>query len=1794
MAENKMTLDEAIKLANEGDYSKLDNVQLSQMNRVLNEAASKEGADQDLKDTAEAMVLETENRLTELNGKTDFAMGDLESIIDLASSISGFSKNADLARAVLEKATKQKENPTSKQMNEAALDDILASDQYTDEEKDLALDAAIEYNNEIDAKAAASEFEVGDASAASENGGKEDNKKADEKQEENSQLMDKTKSYSLDNNNYKIELNSGQPPYILDTSDEKFQEMINNLEVGQSFVVGREDSTGQIKADFTIPNDKDHQYISRQHLVVKKTENGVFIQDVSKNGSRITEITPKTDENTAENDGEEQLEEAENIPEDQAALEAFDKEYGIDTMTAEQLEKNAEVMDASEFNPFELNEEGKLVHPEFQAEYDAIQNLEITDDNGEPLSEEEQKKAKEDLLQTAIFEADMLTRGTARGDEEAIKSQYKANLKSSLQKAVVSAAFASEIEGKPQNRETYGAAFAKAAAQEGGLKTSLKNIMAYAGVVNGEMTKLRDRLQNKFKEIPAVQKMSAKIAAFDKSMGEKHPKMWKTAKRVGGILAKRVKGIAVYTAVGATAGPIGLAALAVKSGYDSYKGLNEKAKKAGMTLGQYAKTHKMEVGLAFTTSALSLAGSALGLGAGGSEMAQTVSPYLKTATRALAIGPKAAKAAFHGLKAAAIKMGWKKGNVQEELAAAKAALNQTVDATIGMVAGSYLNEGVQSAHAAMDKDGDGTLDIFDADHGEGWATANEQQLDGLMNDAESVNAILGEGHNHTPEELREMLSKGEFTDEQLKDIHEFATKNFDENGIAIDKDGDGIVDYKDRDHGNGWAHANDKQLDALLKDPEAVNSALDKAFGPGHNYTSEELRDMVAQGKFNDVQMRHIDELASKAFDENGTAVDKDGDGIADYKDVDHGEGWATANEKQLDRLMETNAKEVNELLNDGKWHSSDDLKDMMAKGENVEGGFTTEQLKAIHALASKDYDENGYIINKDLHKFYEDLAKQAETKTETQETPDENKGAEQTEPTEVEKTQAEEQMYEAILATISKGEDMNNPEVKASVEALAQQHFNDVKGALAAGNEQAAVDLLHGLHKQGEAAEVHEATQREDDDSRGVRHAKEDLAKVSSQLDEAKAALAADPNNEQLQREVEKLEKEFDKKSLNLDNKEIKQERSELKDQINRDNRSADNLDRTREQLEKNLGISQEAADKQLAAAGFDLNNLPKDTENLPEDVQKLINAHNQYAQVDQTEATLRGRVAENEQAREDLKAQEKENKEAMKDVKKGRGFSTDDEKRASIEDRLPGQSDFRDSEMASSLVNMARGGNEGATQEPEKVESNEEKVDRFLRDQVAKGNMTEAEAQEQREALVAKANAQKANEEYAQQMANPDNWQEYQAQIDPSPLQGKPETAPVYQPENEGETLTAKIDPSPLQGKPKEAPVYEDPTATMTREERVDSAAQSLADKVRNGEISREDALKVAADVAHKQNDEVMGKRLAEGIEKSLDHEPNVVDSELGKVSYTIGDDGVLKINQDLNVYRGDAADRVQHNEVANDIGDHIYGHVEARHDILNSEKDGNVIIGARAGDGHFAATDQKAYEAEALKIVHDDIQNRISNGETVPGADKALGEIENRLSTLGLQLGKNGELEAVNNQSDLPSYRKMMESEADRTEKEEPQTKPEPKAEEKTENREAPEAVAEPYVAETKAGNISYSMDDNGQYKTGGTISVINDYEKYKDIEKEISAGMGNTPGKSMIVGHKAQIAYMADAINKDIEARLARGEDVPHAKEMMEMNNKQLKAMGLEYDKDGHLHSSKANAGNVQTRGKGGRE
>lgn len=87
----------------------------------------------------------------------------------------------------------------------------------------------------------------------------------------------------------------------------------------------------------------------------------------------------------------------------------------------------------------------------------------------------------------------------------------------------------------------------------------------------------------------------------------------------------------------------------------------------------------------------------------------------------------------------------------------------------------------------------------------------------------------------------------------------------------------------------------------------------------------------------------------------------------ADAVDFEH------ANETQLNRTFDADSRGVNAILNDGKFHSSADLHKMMENNE-----FSDEQLKAIHGLAIKDFDENGHIIDPELKAYYENLARQS------------------------------------------------------------------------------------------------------------------------------------------------------------------------------------------------------------------------------------------------------------------------------------------------------------------------------------------------------------------------------------------------------------------------------------------------------------------------------------------------------------------------------------------------------------------------------------------------------------------------------------------------------------------------------------------------------------------------------------------------------------------------------------------------------------------------------------------------
>ena len=641
------------------------------------------------------------------------------------------------------------------------------------------------------------------------------------------------------------------------TNPEKAELRAKALEKLNSMKKQAQQKDPEQKVDNVNTNTQEEQGSadnSEEQNAVTEDIEVVVPKDNKDNNEEKTGENETTEDEDQELEAEEQrlkeLEEAsEKDVETPEESKAFDEEY--DTVsTEEQLERNAKVMDdMAGFDPFELDKEGNLVHKEFQDEYDVFKNIKYTNSKSKELSEKLQNKLKETMIETAIFEADVLTRGTASGSDEDIKKAYKENLHNSIQKEIVSTVFASRVkENKKLSKEDISEAFMRATniakTETRLLRVEKSAVTAYASIVYEEMTKLRDHLKKKFTEIPAVKSISDKLDAFDKKMGKKHSKAWNIAKRYGKVVAKSVGRTAVYAAVGYFAGPIGLSVLAAKGAYDACNNISKQAKNENLTFWGYVKKHPWQTTLSFATTGLALVSAGMGAGVFGQETAQAVSPYLKPAMRTLALAPKGLTTGWHGLLAGvhSIRAGYYKirgktekasaawEKTKKEWAETKTAAGRFTEAAVGIWAGSTAYEAINQP----------------------------------------------EPTESTPRPM-------------------------------VDKDGDNISDYIDADGGEGWAN-------------------------------------------------------------------DADNDGIKDINDIDHGQGWATANETQIDRAFDADAKGINEALKelnpDHKWMSSNDLHKMMESG-----GFTEEQLKAIHQHAESHFDEKGNIIDDKLEKYYEEKA---------------------------------------------------------------------------------------------------------------------------------------------------------------------------------------------------------------------------------------------------------------------------------------------------------------------------------------------------------------------------------------------------------------------------------------------------------------------------------------------------------------------------------------------------------------------------------------------------------------------------------------------------------------------------------------------------------------------------------------------------------------------------------------------------------------------------------------------------
>ena len=936
------------------------------------------------------------------------------------------------------------------------------------------------------------------------------------------------------------------------------------------------------------------------------------------------------------------LTEMENLPEDKEELRQFDLENGIETVTQKQLESNDKILDNVQ-NPLAVDKDGKLINPEFAQEVQALNNLTITDDNGKDLSQEDQNSARLDLIAAAQLEAETEARACGNGNEEEVKKLYNERFKEALQRNIVAAAFASSFQAGMSD-EQMRARFQEAVNNP--QKTSLSAVRAVTNHSSAKSEKIVDRLKAKFKSIPVVQKMENKIKAFDATMTEKYGKKWEVGKRFAKAALKSAKNVAIYSLIGglsSAAAPYAFAALAVKSGYDAVQSLQKEAKKNNMSFWQFAKANKGKVALAFTTTGLSLAGSALGLSAGsgmmGAEAASKIQPALRTASRVLAVGGKAVPAFWKTATAAYKRMRGDKEGAKADWKQAKESWVQTTEAAIGIFVGMEVGDKIAESRAA--------------------AAENQPQ-------SETPTASENQPQSETPT-------------------------------------------------------------------------------------ASDNMQD-------------------------------KDGDGIDDALDVDHGQGWATANETQLDRLMDADPAKVNALLNDGQWHSSADLKEMMENGQ-----FSDEQLKGIHELATREFDENGHIIDDDLKAYYENLAREAAAREAAQEElmqseePLSNVKDQEPvyyQPEGQQMTPEEQRAYDEILNLISRGEDMTNPEVRASVEGLAQIHLQDIKEAIARGDNLAIAEKIAALHNQGEDQEIALATRENEEDSRRLRNAKEDVLEAKSKLDAAREALAQDPDNEKLQKEVEKLEKKFNKESLDLEQRDIKESASEVKDQLKQDERAYKDIDKSYQTIQQNFGLTEEQVNQGLAAMGIDINNLPQDTSSLSEDAQKLITAHNMYEQVHQNEEDLKSRIAVNRVLLDDLENLEEQSKADEKDVKRGQGLS------AEAEERLPGHSNIENSEILASVQEMISPSREA--EQPQVMQEAEMRV-----------------AGVDPEPTVYKPEEREVEQPQVMQEA-----EMRVAGVDPEPTVYKPEEKEVEQPQvmQEAEMRVAGVDPEPTVYKPEE----------------------------------------------------------------------------------------------------------------------------------------------------------------------------------------------------------------------------------------------------------------------------------------------------------------------------------------------------------------------------------------------------
>ena len=301
----------------------------------------------------------------------------------------------------------------------------------------------------------------------------------------------------------------------------------------------------------------------------------------------------------------------------------FDAEYGLSNLTPESaphLEANQQALEAlgKDFDPFAKDEEGKLLHPEFNEIDHFYDKLEIENGNKD-FDAVNKDDFKQNMAELAYNEAMLelslnpdFAKLSKEQQQQLLTEAYATHMQAGMvsliaaQMAENAAKADPEHPQKPEEFNQQAQEFISAAVK--GENNSFKVSNAAALTTLASRTSVLEHVSRRVAQKTGHKSLWSRIKDFDKRLAKKYPKAYPF-----------LKNLAVSSAIGLTTGGVGLAALSVyktgKAIRDSVKHYRE-ANKDGQYknwFGYLRKNPKEAIGLAVSVAGTVMSGYMVGL-----------------------------------------------------------------------------------------------------------------------------------------------------------------------------------------------------------------------------------------------------------------------------------------------------------------------------------------------------------------------------------------------------------------------------------------------------------------------------------------------------------------------------------------------------------------------------------------------------------------------------------------------------------------------------------------------------------------------------------------------------------------------------------------------------------------------------------------------------------------------------------------------------------------------------------------------------------------------------------------------------------------------------------------------------------------------------------------------------------------------------------------------------------------------------------------------------------------------------